>query len=77
MKAQQRQLEAEEEALRKEKRKKGKLMLKEVLAANGPELTTVAVRPHVVFGPHDQRFLPAILKRASDGRLKFGVGRGR
>lgn len=49
---------------------------KEVLAANGPGLTTVALRPHVVFGPHDQRFLPAILKRASDGRLKFSVGFG-
>lgn len=50
---------------------------KEVLAANGPDLATVALRPHVVFGPHDQRFLPAILKRAADGRLKFSVGFGR
>lgn len=49
---------------------------REVLAANGRGLLTVALRPHVVFGPHDQRFLPAILKRAADGRLKFSVGFG-
>jgi nucleoside-diphosphate-sugar epimerase len=50
---------------------------KELLAASGPEVATVALRPHVVFGPHDRRFLPAILKRAADGRLKYKVGFGR
>jgi sterol-4alpha-carboxylate 3-dehydrogenase (decarboxylating) len=45
-----------------------------VLAANGPDLATLAIRPHVVFGPHDQRFLPAILAKARAGRLKFSVG---
>jgi sterol-4alpha-carboxylate 3-dehydrogenase (decarboxylating) len=49
-----------------------------VLAADDPQgLRTVAIRPHVVFGPGDRRFLPAILSRAKSGKLKLGVGRGR
>ena len=48
---------------------------KEVLAANG-ELATCAIRPHVVFGPGDQRFMPALPAHAKAGRLKFQVGRG-
>lgn len=48
---------------------------KEILKANGAEgLFTCAIRPHVVFGPGDERFLPAILSRARAGRLKFAVG---
>lgn len=50
---------------------------KELLLSSNSELAVVAIRPHVVFGPHDRRFLPAILKRASDGRLKYKVGFGR
>ncbi len=49
---------------------------KTVLAANSATLKTCAIRPHVVFGPGDTRFLPAILARARTGRLKYGVGRG-
>lgn len=50
---------------------------KEVLAANGEAgVATVAIRPHVVFGPGDQRFLPALLKHAKSGKLRFQVGRG-
>jgi sterol-4alpha-carboxylate 3-dehydrogenase (decarboxylating) len=30
----------------------------------------------VVYGPGDGRFLPAILRRARSGRLRWGVGRG-
>ncbi len=49
---------------------------REVLSANGQGgLLTCAVRPHVVFGPGDGRFLPAILRRAQSGRLRFGIGR--
>jgi nucleoside-diphosphate-sugar epimerase len=48
-----------------------------VLAANGPDLATLAIRPHVVFGPGDTRFLPAILARARAGQLKFSVGMAR
>ncbi len=47
-----------------------------ILAANGEGgVLTCAIRPHVIFGPGDQRFLPAILERARSGRLKFAVGR--
>lgn len=48
-----------------------------VLSADGPELRTVSIRPHLIFGPQDTRFLPAILARAQAGRLKFAVGRQR
>jgi nucleoside-diphosphate-sugar epimerase len=48
---------------------------RELLAANGQGgLLTAAIRPHVVFGPGDTRFLPAILSRARSGKLRFGVG---
>ena len=47
-----------------------------VLAANDAGgLRTCAIRPHVVYGPGDGRFLPALLKRANAGKLKTGVGR--
>ena len=50
---------------------------KAVLAANDSAgLRTCAIR-HVVFGPGDGRFLPALIERAKEGRLKYGVGRGR
>ena len=49
---------------------------REVLAAQGQSgLVTCAVRPHVIYGPGDGRFLPAILARARAGSLRFGVGR--
>jgi sterol-4alpha-carboxylate 3-dehydrogenase (decarboxylating) len=48
---------------------------KEVLKSNGQGgPLTCAIRPHVVFGPGDERFLPAILSRARSGRLKYAVG---
>ena len=51
---------------------------KAVLEAHTPDgLRTCAIRPHVVFGPGDGRFLPALIERAQSGRLKYGVGRGR
>lgn len=49
---------------------------REVLEANGPDLATCAIRPHVVFGPGDSRLLPAILQRAREGKLKREVGPG-
>jgi nucleoside-diphosphate-sugar epimerase len=42
-----------------------------VLAANGPELATVALRPHFVWGPGDPNLLPRILKQARAGRLRL------
>jgi len=42
-----------------------------VLAANSPALSTVALRPHLIWGPDDPHFLPRILDRAKKGRLRF------
>jgi len=48
---------------------------KRVLGENDETLATCAIRPHIIFGPGDTRFLPAILDRAKAGKLRFGVGR--
>jgi nucleoside-diphosphate-sugar epimerase len=49
----------------------------EVLTASGQHgVLTCALRPHLIFGPADTRFIPAILGRAREGKLKFKVGRG-
>lgn len=49
---------------------------RDVLAANGKAgMLTCSLRPHVIFGPGDGRFLPAILRRAKAGALRLGVGR--
>lgn len=42
---------------------------REVLAANGPELATVAIRPHLIYGPGDPNLIPRVLKRAKAGQL--------
>lgn len=44
---------------------------REVLAANGPALATVALRPHLIWGPGDNHLLPRIVERARAGRLRF------
>ena len=47
----------------------------EVLKASGQGGTlTVAIRPHMIFGPGDNRLVPAILTKAREGKLKFRVG---
>ena len=43
---------------------------KAVLAANGPNLATVALRPHLIWGPGDPHLIPRILRRAKEGRLR-------
>jgi sterol-4alpha-carboxylate 3-dehydrogenase (decarboxylating) len=49
----------------------------EILEANGQRgVATCAIRPHVIFGPGDQRFIPAILARAKAGKLRLSVGLG-
>ena len=50
---------------------------REVLAANGPALATVALRPHLIWGPGDNHLLPRILERARAGRLRFIGKRGK
>lgn len=47
----------------------------DVLAANGSELLTCALRPHLIWGPGDNHLLPRLLARARSGRLRF-VGSG-
>ncbi len=43
---------------------------KAVIAANGPNLATVSLRPHLIFGPGDPHLIPRILQRAREGKLR-------
>ena len=46
-----------------------------VIAANSDKLSTVALRPHLIWGPGDPHLLPRLLARAKAGRLrKIGDG---
>jgi 2-alkyl-3-oxoalkanoate reductase len=49
---------------------------REVLAANTPELRTIALRPHLIWGAGDPHLVPRLLERAKAGRLRI-VGSGR
>jgi nucleoside-diphosphate-sugar epimerase len=42
-----------------------------VLAASGPELATVSLRPHLIWGPGDNHIIPRLLDRARKGRLRL------
>ncbi len=42
-----------------------------VMAANCPELRTVSLRPHLIWGPGDNHLLPHLLERAKSGKLKL------
>jgi nucleoside-diphosphate-sugar epimerase len=46
-----------------------------ILAANGPGLATVALRPHLIFGPRDNHLLPRVVQNARAGRMVI-VGDG-
>ena len=49
---------------------------KAVLAANGQNgLSTVALRPHLIWGPRDTQLIPRLIQRARSGRL-MRVGDG-
>ncbi len=41
-----------------------------VLAANSAGLSTVSLRPHLIWGPGDNNLLPRIIARARGGRLR-------
>ncbi len=41
-----------------------------VLAANSDRLATIAIRPHLIWGPEDTNLIPRILKRAKARRLR-------
>jgi nucleoside-diphosphate-sugar epimerase len=47
-----------------------------VLLANSPELATVALRPHLIWGPGDPHIIPRLVARARAGRLRI-VGSGK
>lgn len=47
-----------------------------VLGANGPQLATVSLRPHLIWGPRDPHLLPRLFDRARRGLLRV-VGDGR
>ena len=50
---------------------------REVLEANGQRgVLTCAIRPHVIFGAGDRRFIGSVLERAKAGKLRFSVGIG-
>ncbi|HLW63749.1 MAG TPA: NAD-dependent epimerase/dehydratase family protein [Gemmataceae bacterium] len=46
-----------------------------VLGANGPDLATVALRPHLIWGPGDNHLIPRLIQRARQGKL-IRVGKG-
>jgi nucleoside-diphosphate-sugar epimerase len=48
---------------------------REVLAANSPDFSTCALRPHLIWGEGDPHLVPRILARAAAGRLRV-VGDG-
>ncbi|MFT5351511.1 MAG: nucleoside-diphosphate-sugar epimerase [Planctomycetota bacterium] len=49
---------------------------KVVLAANNEKLATVALRPHLIFGPGDPHLAPRIIERAKKGKLRLVGKRG-
>lgn len=48
---------------------------KKILLANNGRLSTVALRPHLIFGPGDLNLVPRVIHAAKAGRLKI-VGDG-
>jgi nucleoside-diphosphate-sugar epimerase len=48
----------------------------EVLAAHSPGLSTVALRPHLIWGTGDPHLVPRVIAQARKGRLRI-VGEGR
>lgn len=46
-----------------------------VTAANGPDLLTVSLRPHIIWGPRDNQILPRLVARArADKLIQVGDG---
>lgn len=51
---------------------------KMVLTANGTDLATVALRPHLMWGPGDNHLIPSLIARARSGKLRrIGDGKNR
>ena len=50
----------------------------DVLAANSPDLHTVSLRPHLIWGADDPHLVPRVIAQARAGRLRIiGSGRNR
>ena len=41
-----------------------------IMEANSEGLKTIALRPHLVWGPYDAHLIPGILKRVGSGRMR-------
>jgi nucleoside-diphosphate-sugar epimerase len=41
-----------------------------VQQANGPDLATVSLRPHIIWGPGDNHLIPRLIERARAGKLR-------
>lgn len=50
---------------------------REVLAAHSPELQTISIRPHLIWGPHDRHIIPKLLARGRAGLTMVGTGENR
>ena len=48
-----------------------------VLAANNEHLATVALRPHLIWGPGDPHLIGRIISRAETGRLRLACSKGK
>ena len=49
---------------------------REVLAANSESFKTIALRPHLIWGPGDNHLIPTVVERAKQGRL-LQIGNGK
>lgn len=47
---------------------------REVMVANGEELSTCSLRPHLIWGPGDTNLIPRLIARAKSGRLRMVGG---
>lgn len=48
---------------------------KDVLESNSEHLKTIALRPHIIWGPGDTHLIPTLIKKAKSGRLRI-IGNG-
>lgn len=53
------------------------LQEKAVLESHDEKLSTVAIRPHGIFGPRDPHILPTTARLAKAGKTKFMIGNGK
>lgn len=42
-----------------------------IIKANSEQLKTIAIRPHLIWGPNDPHLVPRVIERATAGRLKL------